>query len=567
MALLIFLMSSKQLMAQNDTTKINSLKTTIDSFDIKKQQLIKDSLEYKKSIDELESKIKEAKKTSKLISDLNSQLQLKRNSIKKVTYELDTLKDNYKSAIDILKKEIGLLQKDKLQYSADVKKLEAKSLMLTKKNEDDSTRNAVLKDSAVAQLNTLDSVQALLEKIKDTMVVIAEFALVKSNVDIHLVTKNIVEKQSAFYGNAGRNEYERYQNVDSSKGITKSVGVIKTINIRIKEGQILYIAVNTDKGVFRNKNSPISLTTINEKRLFDKLYLDGYESNQFVYLKDVVSYTPRRSYNYIPYSDVEFTISKKDSLYFVKESTSINFYVDVAAFTDLKGISGDANGLAQIYMSGKFITRTKNIRNKAIIPFNFVTVEGYLGKFDNNYKGVLVDSITGNVDRLKLFQTTNYRIGAKLNLLHWVLSPYPKRLIEDMQLNFGYNFAGARTLTIINKNPTGTIKIYDSIYTPVIQNQWYIEPIIRFTRNSNFGFSMSLPIIWQSVKFNAKITNSETIVYSNPTISLSYFSPKAPGNKLFFKFSQFIDLKNPDNGFTQAQLGYSASLTDVFKIK
>lgn len=566
MTLLIFLIASKQLMAQNDTTKINSLKTTIDSFDVKKQQLIKDSLEYKKSIDTLESKIRiEAKKrTSILIADLNDELELKKSSINKVMNKLDSLKDNYKSAIDTLKSAISLLEKNKSQYLKDVEKLKANSLMLSKQNETDSAKNAVLKDSAIAQLNTLDSVQALLEKIKDTMVVIAEFALVKSHVNIHFVKDTILEKQSTVYGNAGRNEYKEYQKVDTSK---KSVVVIKTVNIRIKEGQILYIAVNTDKGVFRNKNSPISLTTINEKRLFDKLYLDGYESNQFLYLKDVVSYTPRRSYNYIPYSDVEFTISKKDSLYFVKESTSINFYVDVAAFTDLKGISGDANGLAQIYMSGKFITRTKNIRNKAIIPFNFVTVDGYLGKFDNNYKGVLVDSITGNVDRLKLFQTTNYRIGAKLNLLHWVLSPYPKRLIEDMQLNFGYNFAGSRTLTIINKNPTGTVKIYDSIYTPVLQNQWYIEPIIRFTRNSNFGFSMSLPIIWQSVKFNAKITNSETIVYSNPTISLSYFSPKAPGNKLFFKFSQFIDLKNPDNGFTQAQLGYSASLTDVFKLK
>lgn len=507
----------------NAVTLIDSIKTLKNELEAA-QNLIKTT----KNIDKQRIEIENSKKILQKLTDKNTELQL----LNKKLFQENT--------------------KLKLSVDEEVKK----NMVIKNANVNDSIKNDsirkktdTLSNNVLKQLGILDSVRALLERVKDTMVVISEVSLAKMNIPIYKDT-NSKQKQN-------RNKREALNSDDTCR--------IREVKIRIKEGTILYINIYTNKGVFRNKKSPIGLTQINDERMYDKLFKDGYESVEFIYLNDVIVYTPRRNYNNIPYADIEFSLNKKDSIHFVNENTNINFYVDVAAFTDLKGISGDANGLAQIYMSGKFITSTKNIANTALIPFNFITVEGFIAKFDNSFKGTYIDTLTAKVDRTKMFQTSYYRVGAKVNLLHWVTSPYPKRLIEDMQLNFGYNFNGANTLRLINKATAGT-PVFDTIFTPIIQNQWYLEPVVRFTRNSNFGFSISVPIIWQSVKASAGVSNKETIVYANPTISLSYYSPRSPSNRIFFRYSNFIDLKNPENAFTQAQLGYSASLTDVFKI-
>lgn len=539
--------------AQTTDTTLDALKKITQSVDSSKA-IIKIELQKKMEADSM--------KLKKIINAIEkAEIDKKKNASELA--KLDKEKNTLNKSIDSSKQRLNKQTADSIAMAKAIAELERNIDTLKKTaskidstNKKDLETNGKIKDSIDIGTKMIQKVQDLLDKTKDSLIVISEVAFLNSRVLIHTDTTKTY-KQNSILDDYGISEAQAFAN-DTAKPCK-----ISSIKIRIKEGQILTISIFTNKGVFRNKKCPISLTSINEERQYDKMFLDGINAKEFLYLKDVIKYTPVRSYNYIPYADIEFTLNKTDSIYFLKESTSINFYVDVAAYTDLKGIAGDANGLAQFNMSGKFITNTKNKINRPIIPFNYVSIEAFIAKFDNSFKGVLVDS-NKVVDRNKLFQTSYYKIGAKVNLFHWVLSPYPTRLIEDMQLNLGYNFVGAKTLTIKDRNPGGTNKIYDSTYTNVTHNQWYVEPIVRFVRNSNFGFSISCPLIYQSLKASSNISNAEDIWYANPTIGLSYFSKATPSNKLFFRYSYYINLRDKENAFVQAQVGYAASLSEVF---
>lgn len=87
---------------------------------------------------------------------------------------------------------------------------------------------------------------------------------------------------------------------------------INSIRLRAHDGVLTEIIVNTDSGIFRNKNAVIDLVHM-DSRGGDKLFFERqryYSSSKsrFIYLDDVLCYSPARSYSDIPYADFEATL-------------------------------------------------------------------------------------------------------------------------------------------------------------------------------------------------------------------------------------------------------------------
>ncbi|HEX6427078.1 MAG TPA: hypothetical protein VF008_05305, partial [Niastella sp.] len=283
--------------------------------------------------------------------------------------------------------------------------------------------------------------------------------------------------------------------------------------------------------------------------------------SQFIYLDDVIHYNVIRSYNDVAYGDFEIKLlpTAQDSVYLLRESTSINTYFNIAAFTDIKGLSGDANGLAQFTADAKFITRTKSITNTAWVPFHYIAFQGGLSKFDNDFKGTRLYN-KDSVSRKELFQRATYNVGLKVNLIRGFSSPKPRHLFSSLQLNVGYNFLGTKVYDTLIKGG----QVIDTIFRTVTQNQLYIEPAVTLDRHRNFSITLSSPLSFISVKRNAQISNTEWECWIRPSVSLMYYGKREPGNKMFFRYNHHINLKHPTEAFTQMQLGFSVNLTEVW---
>lgn len=341
---------------------------------------------------------------------------------------------------------------------------------------------------------------------------------------------------------------------------------IEKVNIDVSEGVIREIIVKTNKyGIFRNTRSPINLVNIGE-RLDDKLWRDGEKMYQHEYLLlgETIEYVPHRSFNDLPYTQFQILLlpdSGKRS-YLIRESTSLNTYFDLAIYTDIKGISGGANGLAQVSGSARFITHTRNVRGQAVVWGNYVSFTGNAAKFDKSFKGS--DLMAGDsISRRDLLQRSIYSLGVKANIVRFLLHPLPKRLIQDMQLNAGINFTGSNVLRAYVKDSSAP-NVLDTSYSVATQQQIYIEPLVSFTRYRNFNMALSIPVSLISVMKSAGVSNRYAEIWARPSIDLMYYAKKNSSSKIFFRYNHWINLREPENAFFQLQLGYSANITDLF---
>jgi hypothetical protein len=497
-------------------------------------------------------------------------------SIKTQNSSLDTINDSIRSR----SKTLGDMNKslDSTRKQLDTSKKASTDLQkqITEKRDSIKTANQQL-DQAIADLL----------KKEDSLEVISKIKL-QPHIYIHLDRDGLVnklnkEKDTAkrimdmrvigpggfrLFDSATIDTMARTGSYDRIHEFRKEVK-LREVRIDVNEGVIREILVKTTYGIYRNRTEPIDLVHIG-RRLDDRLYRDGEDkySQEYVVLGEVIEYEPTRSFNDIPYTQFDIllrndTTKHISDSYTIRESTSINTYFDVAVFTDLQGIAGQANGLAQITANAKFITNTVNIRGSAVIPFNFVSFMGGLSKFDNSYKGTPI-SKDDSVNRKDLLQRANYYLGVKANLIHAILSPYPKRLIQDIQLNMGYDFVGSKLLRTTIKD-TARPDLLDTTYTNATMNQFFIEPIISFTRYRNFNMAISVPLFWVNVKNSAGVKNSKTEFWARPSIELMYFSKRDSNSKLFFRYNHWINTKQDTNAFLQMQLGYSASISDLLK--
>ncbi|MDR3693750.1 hypothetical protein [Mucilaginibacter sp.] len=342
---------------------------------------------------------------------------------------------------------------------------------------------------------------------------------------------------------------------------------LKKVHLLVKEGVLLEIEATTDIGVFRNKYAVIDLLHFGT-RGGDTLRYESQKyrydaKNLYIFLDDVITYTPMRSYTDLPYAEFDITLTPDSAhrLYQVKESTSLNAYFNVSAFTDIKGLNGSPNGIAQFNAEAKFITNTRNFRNGATIPFNYLSFMGGLSKYDSQFKGTMLFH-KDSVSRRDLFQRSTYSIGFKFNLLHGYPSPYPRHLFSDWQINVGYNFIGSQVADTSFKDQSRTI--IDTSFRTVTLNDIYIEPKFTLSRHGNFAFSLAIPVHMISIMGSANIKNDQFQYWAAPTMELMYYSQKDSGSKLFFRYRYYSNLSDNTQAFTQIQLGYSINLSSLW---
>jgi hypothetical protein len=516
------------------------------------------------STDSIDNKLNVLANSSAKVATINSSLSI-----------LDSASSKLKKEIDDLQKKRGKTRSEMNILRKNIKELEKKQdSMLIKQNElKEETEK--LKQSATflkAQIDTLIKARDTL-KVATAKLDTTKKKLAQETLDI---SKEIEKKQEIISKQRDsmetiatltmHNSIDIWRDIPKKKDSIIMKAKINRVHVNVKEGIITEIIVVTDSGTFRNKSSVIDLLHFGE-RGGDWLYMEKQVYKRgadymYVYLDDVLLYAPIKSYLDIPYA--EFDIDLKpgpDSIYLLRTSTSLNTYFNIAAFTDLKGISGEPNGLAQFTAEAKFITRTKNYKNTSIVPINYVAFRGGLSKFDNDFKGTQLYN-DDSVSRKDLLQRAIYSVGVKVNILRAFPSTYPKHLINDMQLNIGYNFLGAKVFDTVFKDQAHTV--IDTNYKNVTQNQFYIEPQMTFNRHKNFSMTIGLPFYLNSVKKSANISNSGWEYWICPSINLMYYGKRDASSKLFFRYNHFINLKEASQAFSQMQLGYAVNLTEVW---
>jgi len=523
------------------TEQLNKTNAEINKIEGNISKLLKDKEANNSEIDQL----------TKSIADLNS----KQNKTKEDYQKLIKKNSELKSAI-ILKNKILT----DLENEINLKNIEINS----KKKQLDSINKEI--DTKTKLGKTLkssnDSVSA---KIKDADTTLAQR---KASIALQLdsvETIAIIEMLDETKIYTSKNTYIKAK--------------IEEVRINVVQGIILEIIVKTDQGIFRNKGKAnqegmviadlLHLGSFIDNQLKIEPYSrrsslnDDAKSSAYILLKDVILYTPVSSYTNAVYGEFEIALfpTKDKRFYIIKESTSINTYFNVAAFTDIKGISGEPNGVAQFTADAKFMLNTRSIPKTSMVYANYISFQGGLSKFDSQFKGTELKA--DSVDRKDLFQRANYKVGIKLNLLKGYLPPNPILLYNSFELNVGYNVMGSQIFKTSFKDAAKTV--IDTTFTTVTQNQWYAEPTITFSRRKNFSMCLALPCYINNIKKSAAIKNDHTEYWAVPSISLMYFGKRDVGSKIFFRYNHYINIKDKTQAFSQMQLGYSLNLTQVLK--
>ncbi|HEU4472458.1 MAG TPA: hypothetical protein VFR58_15300 [Flavisolibacter sp.] len=412
---------------------------------------------------------------------------------------------------------------------------------------------------------TLSNMQSLIAKQLDSLEVVAKLEMKGDSIWVYresTYTKKQPADSTKPADNSGKNLFSYPKKVFETK--------LREINISVREGIVMEIIVKTDRGIFRNKQAVIDLLHWGTRTKGERLYrehqtYDGREAaDYYIFLDDAVIYDVTRSYTEVAYGDFDIRLlpDTGQRTYLLRESTSINTYFDVAAFTDLKALGGEPNAIAQFSAEAKFITNTRNKPNSASILFNHLAFRGAVSKFDNDYKGSRLYN-KDSVSRKDILQRALYQVGIKANVLRGVGSPLPRHLFSDLQLNLGFNFIGSRVFDTSLK----AAAITDTAFRTITQNQVYIEPMATINRRRNFSMTLCLPLYWVSVKKSAFISNRGAEFWIRPSINLMYYGKRDPSSKIFFRYNHFINLGEPEQAFSQMQLGFSVNVTKVWDVQ
>ncbi|MEH3114271.1 hypothetical protein [Pedobacter terrae] len=538
------------------------------------------------------------KKADKIIGKADTSIGQKSKQLDKAKETINSIQSNISNLI--AQKDINAKNIDSLDRA--IKSLNKIKIRTQKQNENLLSQNSKLEqaknlqESILAKLNkqieiarkqidTLTKVADTLKssnKLKDSLLMIKENSLKKADKTLELTSASIANQLDSSETVAIIEMLDN-TSIHTSKGIISAK--IKKVHINTIQGVILEIIVTTDKGVFRNKGNigktndknGIVITDLlhfeksTQKKLYKEMFtttdpLEEGGETSYLLLKDVIRYTPISSYTDAVYGEFEITLPsvKGDKIYLIKESSSINTYFNIAAFTDIKGIGGEPNGIAQFTADAKFMLNTHPFNRTSIVYANYISFQGGLSKFDSEFKGTEISN-QDIINRKDLLQRANYKVGVKLNLIKGYLPPVPILLYNTMELNIGYNVIGSQIFKTGFKDLAQTV--IDTAFRTITQNQWYTEPTITFSRRKNFSMCLALPYYLNNVKKSSSIQNSHTEHWVVPGISLMYFGKRDVGSKLFFRYNHYININDKSQAFSQMQLGYSLNLTQVINNK
>jgi|AntRauTorckE6833_2_1112554.scaffolds.fasta_scaffold17807_2 hypothetical protein len=357
-------------------------------------------------------------------------------------------------------------------------------------------------------------------------------------------------KRKAFLGERNPDKPLAYQLIIKDTNRYK----IASASVTIKDGLIKNLQINTTEGiVFENVSSPVSITNY-YRQTNNEIYLkalNNHGKRLFINLREVLDYIYTGGQRIFP-DDNTFTFPDSTGNFQrrVQLDTNIDRQVNASVYSDLLGLSDEANGLIQTDISTKFILNTQNVNRSWFVWAP--SIEPYLSisKFDSgvdSLKKADVDS-PRTVDRLKLFQLADANIGMKLTLLK-----YDK--IHQFYMNLGLDWY---RVSNFNTNDTTSNE-------SVNLTSYYGEIGFQVNRSENFGILLNGHVSLNRIWRNSDLKKRGFVLIFNPSATVYWNPVKNQSGRAFVRFSPYFSGKSDANEtFLKVQLGYKVDFTSLF---
>ena len=329
----------------------------------------------------------------------------------------------------------------------------------------------------------------------------------------------------------------------NEKSETYLVPIVKIDSVKfdIQEGMLEFIKVYLNDGTtYTNKKSPIALLYL-DKRVEDRLY--NADGDQFVLLKNVVTFEPNKRFGFLPNDDTFSMVNNgsKPDTRILKKNDNINSLVSFTAYSDLLGLTGDeANALVNFEGKGKFFLNRHNLPNKFMYLFSSFQPYLHYNKVDSKFETIEVQG--DNLNPIEIFRRHNFAVGCDLSVFKWDWRP-----ANSLELKAGYMFTSSRI--IINTEST-----------TANNHIRYFEINLKSKIIENFGIDFNCKYMWQKLNDNEFFDSIHGKMLPLRG-GIYYASPKAKGDdKVFIRFTNYLILDDRKKDFFQIQIGFTKSL-------
>ncbi len=334
---------------------------------------------------------------------------------------------------------------------------------------------------------------------------------------------------------------------------------VKSITIITFGGRIqkVIVAIKDDAGYYTNKG-PISVTTLKSFK-HTPLYYEGstekYEESTLNIgeLINYIDFTNRASYP----SDYTIVLSEDKVVDSIKISKSPLDFFDVRAYSDAKGLSGEANGLAQTDINVSFIGNTKTGSRSFwsyVTPLAHVNMNLTLSKFDSDFDTLAITSFItrSDIDVLKYIQYSNVAFKVETELFRY-------SRIHDGFLCLGHQMYS----TVLRDTSDVSKRVLTPGFYLTLGGTMFNLPKIRGT--------YKFPVLFNYLHdqpFSGQLQNFYMAIVPEIEIVVDPVQKGAEGNEGMTLFGRirYFDLPNyKGNNFWQLQLGATIPLTEVLK--
>lgn len=352
---------------------------------------------------------------------------------------------------------------------------------------------------------------------------------------------------------------------------------IASISTTIKDGYIFDTKVFTKDGREFDYLNIISLKDfIGEKvkrKCFQvtningqKLFKDNADSKNYILLSDVIQYKGK-SGQFFPPEDTKEVLLNNDSLSGQKvdilQGISANQLLNISLFTDFYALADNQkNGL--IETEGFFTHRlnTKPLCQTNIIFLHFFRIRMNARKFTDDNGIFRLDTINSEVNRVNLYQRTNFSWDATIGIINWRMLFKQIRTPHRLYLNFIYASNSVKTAL-----KTDTV---NTIPKNIILSNLGVQAgiILRFA--NNFSFQCNFNLFGQKISnATAWISNTKSRAFYSLDGLITYHFPDQHSTLFLRAIYTSPTLPHGNNTvFSQLQIGYNLDIADfIGKVK
>src|SRR6218665_888594 len=337
---------------------------------------------------------------------------------------------------------------------------------------------------------------------------------------------------------------------------------IESAHIILEKGRLQRITVNVKDhiGYYQNEGG-ISITNFQKCLDFKLNYMGSDPTLQKTYLElgQILGYMDVMSRPVYP-PNYEVTLDEEKRADTIKLQTSPLEFFDVRTYTDAKGLTGEANGLAQTEINAHFIGNTQSTNGKHITWLPYVNMNFSASKFSSEFDTLKLQSFAErtNQDMLNFIRYSSLSFKVELELLRY-------SRIHDGYLTLGHQLFSTKT--------RDTLATFKRLYTPafyiIAGGTMFSLPRIKcdFKMPMYFAYLGDQPFTNYSQNCDFFIVPEIELII-DPTSSNENSDKKTEfdsnGAKVFARL-RYYDMPNYRGGnFLQLQIGATGPLKGSF---